>query len=155
MASASTYGILTPLLVRPAAEPGTYQIAAGHRRYDAAKKLKLPTVPVQIREMDDREYMEVLHVENLQQEDVHPLDEAVSYKELLEKGTYDIATLSAKIGKSETYLHQRLKLNDLSKEAQKLFAEEKIGFGHAVIHAKLDRRQQKDTCMTLMSRRCE
>src|SRR5262245_30512 len=144
MASVSTYGILTPLLVRPAAEPGKYQIAAGHRRYDAATMLKLSTVPVQIREIDDKEYMEVLHVENLQREDVHPLDEAIGYKELLKNGGYDIATLSAKIGKSEGYLHQRLKLNDLIKEAQKLFADEKIGFGHAVILARLDKKQQKD-----------
>jgi len=86
----------------------------------------------------------VLHVENLQREDVHPLDEAISYKELLKNGGYDLATLSAKIGKSEGYLHQRLKLNDLIKEAQMLFADDKIGFGHAVIPARLDKKQQKD-----------
>src|SRR5262249_62228595 len=64
MASVSTYGILTPLLVRPAAEPGKYQIAAGHRRYDAATMLKLPTGPVEIRKMDGKEDMEVVQVEN-------------------------------------------------------------------------------------------
>src|SRR5262245_49162688 len=66
MASISAHGILTPLLVRPLKEPGRYQIAAGHRRYEAAKKLNLPAVPVQIRDMDDNEYLEILHVENLQ-----------------------------------------------------------------------------------------
>src|SRR5262245_36665663 len=54
LASVSTYGILTRLLVRPAAEPGKFQVAAGHRRYDAATKLKFATVPVQIREMTRR-----------------------------------------------------------------------------------------------------
>lgn len=144
MASILTHGILTPLLVRPLPEPGKYQIAAGHRRYEAAKHLSLATVPVQIRDMEDTEYTEILHVENLQREDVHPLDEAIGYKELLERGGYDVTTLAARIGKSETHVYQRLKLNDLIKECQKLFIEGVIGFGHAVILARLDRKQQKE-----------
>jgi ParB family chromosome partitioning protein len=144
MASISTHGILTPLLVRPMAETGKYQIAAGHRRFEVAGKLKLVTVPVQIREMGDKEYLEILQVENLQREEVHPLDEAAGYKELLEQGGYDVTTLAGRIGKSEAYVYQRLKLNDLVKEAQKLFLENRIGFGHAVILARLDRKQQKD-----------
>jgi len=125
-------------------EAGKYQIAAGHRRYEAAKNLSLATVPVQIRDMEDTEYMEILHVENLQREDVHPLDEAIGYKELLARGGYDVTTLAARIGKSETHVYQRLKLNDLIKEGQKLFLEGAIGFGHAVILARLDRKQQKE-----------
>ncbi len=144
MASISTHGILTPLLVRPMPEAGKYQIAAGHRRYEAAKKLSLATVPVQIREMEDNEYLEILHVENLQREDVHPLDEAAGYKELLDQGGYDVATLAARMSKSETHVYQRLKLNDLIKEGQKLYLENTIGFGHAVILARLDKKQQKD-----------
>src|SRR2546427_11179855 len=128
MASISTHGILTPLLVRPIQDSGKYQIAAGHRRYEAAKKLSLVTVPVQIREMDDKEYMEILHVENLQREDVHPLDEATGYKELLEQRGYDIATLSARLGKCETHVYQRLKLNELIKEGRKQFLEDPNGF---------------------------
>src|SRR5438552_12466269 len=120
MASILTHGILTPLLVRPMPEAGKYQIAAGHRRYEAASKLGMATIPVQVREMSDTEYLEILHVENLQREDVHPLDEAVGYKELLENGGYDVATVAARIGKSETHVYQRLKLNDLIKEGQKL-----------------------------------
>jgi ParB family chromosome partitioning protein len=144
VASISTYGIVTPLLVRPLSESGKYQIAAGHRRYEAAKKLNLATVPVQIREMDDKEYLEILHVENLQHEDIHPLDEAVGFKQLLEQGGYDITTLACKLAKSEGYVYARLKLNDLTKEAQKLYLEAKIGFGQAVILARLDKKQQKD-----------
>ena len=144
MASIVTHGILTPLLVRPAPEVGKYEIAAGHRRYDAAKKLGMPTLPVQVREMTETEYLEILHVENLQRKDVHPLDEALGYKELLEQGGYDVATIAVRIGKSETHVYQRLKLNDLIKEGQKLFLDDRIGFGHAVILARLDRKQQKD-----------
>jgi len=144
MASISAHGILTPLLVRPLPEAGKYQIAAGHRRFEAARKLSLVTVPVQVREMEDQEYFEILHIENLQRQDIHPLDEAVGFKELLDHGGYDVTTLAGKIGKSETYVYQRLKLNDLIKEAQKLFLDDRIGFGHAVILARLDKKQQKD-----------
>jgi ParB family chromosome partitioning protein len=144
MASISTHGILTPLLVRPMPEAGKYQIAAGHRRFEAARKLSLVTVPVQVREMEDQEYFEILHVENLQRQDVHPLDEAIGFKELLDHGGYDVTTLSARIAKSEAYVYQRLKLNDLIKEAQKLFLGDRIAFGHAVILARLDKKQQKD-----------
>jgi len=144
MASIATHGILTPLLVRPMQEAGKYQIAAGHRRFEAARKLSLVTVPVQVREMEDQEFLEILHVENLQREDVHPLDEAAGFKELLDHGGYDVATLSGKIGKSEAYVYQRLKLNDLIKEAQKFFLNDRIGFGHAVILARLDKKQQKE-----------
>src|SRR5262249_28321787 len=59
-------------------------------------------------------------------------------------GGYGVTTLAARIGKSDAYVYQRLKLNDLVKEAQKLFLENRIGFGHAVILARLDRKQQKD-----------
>src|SRR2546426_7201035 len=118
VASISLHGILTPLLVRPIPGSGKYQIAAGHRRYETAKKLNLATVPIQVRDMEDKEYLEILHVENLQREDVHPLDEAVGYKELLEQG-YDAATLAGRLAKSEGHVRQRLKLNDLIKEAQK------------------------------------
>ena len=100
-------------------------------------------MPVQIRPMDDKEYLEILHVENLQREDVHPMDEAAGYKELLEQG-YDVASLSARLGKSETHVRQQLKLNDLIKDAQKLFLEGKMGFGHAIILARLEKHQQKD-----------
>src|SRR4030095_7689625 len=93
MASISTHGILTPLLVPPMPDSGKYEIAAGHRPFEAARKLSLLTVPVQIREMEDTEYLEILHVENLQREDVHPLDEAVGYKELMEQGGYDVTIL--------------------------------------------------------------
>src|SRR5437899_3278432 len=144
MASIAIHGILTPLLVRPTGATGKYQIVAGHRRYEAAKKLSLATVPVQIREMEDKEYLELLHVENLQREDIHPLDEAASYKQLLEDGGFDVATLAARLAKPEAHVRQRLKLNDLIKDGQKLYLENKIGFGHAVVLARLDKKQQKD-----------
>jgi ParB family chromosome partitioning protein len=143
MASISTHGILTRLLVRPFEQSGKYQIAAGHRRYEAAKKLHWTRVPVQIRQMDDKEYMEILHVENLQREDVHPMDKAIGYKQLLVQG-YDVAALPARLGKSETHVYQQLKLNDLISEAQKLFLEVKMVFGHAVVLARLEKKQQKD-----------
>lgn len=78
--------ILTPLLARPNGKFADFEIAAGHRRYRAALEtgLDLP-VPVMVREMSDAEFLEVLTIENLQREDVHPMDEALGYRELCEK----------------------------------------------------------------------
>ncbi len=75
-------GILAPLLVRPNGA-GEYEIAAGHRRLQAAKNVKLEAAPVLIREMDDTEFLEVLTIENRQREDIHPLDEANGYRTLM------------------------------------------------------------------------
>lgn len=137
-------GILTPLLVRPNAPAGdSYEIAAGHRRYNAAKEIDLQSVPAIIREMDDIEFLEILTIENLQREDVHPLDEAQGYRTLMEKAGYDVAVIAAKVGKSESYVYQRLKLVELIPEAQKAFADEKITAGHAILIARLQPNDQK------------
>lgn len=137
-------GILTPLLVRPNAPAGdSYEIAAGHRRYNAAKEIDLQSVPAIIREMNDIEFLEILTIENLQREDVHPLDEAQGYRTLMEKAGYDVAVIAAKVGKSESYVYQRLKLVELIPEAQKAFADEKITAGHAILIARLQPNDQK------------
>jgi len=73
-ASIAAKGVLTPLLVRPNA--AGYEIAAGHRRYRAAKAAGVDQVPAIVREMTDTEFLEILTIENLQREDVHPLEEA-------------------------------------------------------------------------------
>lgn len=137
-------GILTPLLVRPNASAGDgYEIAASHRHYNAAKEIDLQSIPAIIREMDDIEFLEILTIENLQREDVHPLDEAQGYRTLMEKAGYDVAVIAAKVGKSESYVYQRLKLTELIPEAEKAFADEKITAGHAILIARLQPNDQK------------
>lgn len=147
-------GILVPLLVRPLnwksngfgnlATHDGYEVVAGARRYRAAKAAGLQAIPVIARILDDEQMLEVQVIENLQREDVHPLEEAEGYKQLLAKGKYEIETLADKIGKSVSYIYQRLKLAELVPAAKKAFQEEKITAGHAILLARLQPLEQKE-----------
>lgn len=134
-ASIRTKGVLTPLLVRPNA--AGYEIAAGHRRYRAAKLAGVDAVPIIVQELTDVEFLEILTIENLQREDVHPLEEAAGYQQLLDKGGYDVARIAERVGKSIKYVYDRMKLLSLTKDAQQLFLEDKITAGHAILLARL------------------
>ena len=142
-ASVKQHGVLTPLLVRADGRSG-YEIIAGARRYRAAKAAKLEQLPVRVLELDDAQALEFQVIENLQREDVHPLDEALGYQALLKDGKYDVPAIAAKVSKSESYVYQRLKLAALIPEAQKAFFDEKITAGHAILIARLQPKQQKD-----------
>ncbi len=114
-------GVLVPLTVRPC-PGGYYEIAAGHRRYRAAKLAGLEEVPAIVRAMDDLTFLEAVTIDNLQREDIHPLEEATGYQELLKH--YDVATIAQKIGKSASYVY--------------------LTAGHAVQIARLDPKHQKE-----------
>lgn len=139
-ASAKEHGIRTPLIVRPNADG--FEIAAGHRRFRAASAAGLATVPAIVRDMTDDEFLELLNFENLQREDVHPLEEADGYRTLMEKSGHDVDTIAAKIGKSVSYVYQRLKLADLTAKVREAFLEEKITAGHAILIARLQPKDQ-------------
>ena len=140
-------GIMQPLIVRQdLVKAGTaprYEIAAGHRRYRAAKMAKLSMVPCLVREMTDQQFMEFLNIENLQREDVHPLDEAKGY-EVLMAAPYKmkVETIAAKVGKSIKYVYDSKKLLELTKAAQQLFWDGVIDKGHAILLARLTSAQQ-------------
>jgi len=136
-------GVITPLLVRPFGAAG-FEIAAGHRRFRAAKVAGRDSVPVIVREMPDDEFLEVLTIENLQREDVHPLEEGQGYAELLSRPGYDVESLAAKLGKSESYVAQRLKLVDLVPDLQEDFLGDRFGFSHALVLARLQAKDQKE-----------
>ncbi len=149
------HGVLSPLLVRPrveetaAAEFNYYEIVFGARRYRAAKMAGLAEVPVRIRELTDQQVLEVQIVENVQRADVHPLDEALGYQALLDQAGYTVITISEKVGKSASYIYQRLKLADLEKPLQKAFFDNGISPGHAILLARLqpaDQRRAFDEC---------
>lgn len=139
-ASIKSHGVLTPLLVRPNAKG--YEIAAGHRRYRAAKAAGLTEVPAIVRGMTDQEFLEVLTIENLQREDIHPLDEAQGYQALLRIKGYDVARIAERVGRSVKYVYDRIKLLNLTKEAQSLFLGDKITAGHAILLARLTKEEQ-------------
>ena len=121
-----------------------FEIAAGHRRYRAAKEVGLTEVPAVIREMSDAEFMEVITIENLQREDVHPLDEADGYNRLITVCGYDVPGIAARIAKDESYVYRRLKLRDLTEKIQEAFLHDKITLGHAILIARLQPKDQEE-----------
>lgn len=148
-ASIRETGIHEPLIVRP--YPGDvdydFEIVAGERRYRAAKLAGLETVPAMVRELTDEQAMEIQLIENLQREDVHPLEEGEGYRRLLASGKYSVKTLAQKIGRdgmSDSYVYARLKLADLIEPAKKAFLAGKIEEGHAVLIARRSPKDQAD-----------
>ncbi len=150
-ASVKSVGVLTPLLARPIPKNGGYELAAGSRRLRAAKAAGIKQLPVIVRDMDDKTLLEIIMIENLQREDVHPLDEAAGYHELIKKHGYDAAGVAEKIGKSESYIWKRLKLSTLIPEAQKAFADERCTVGHAIRIARLQPEEQKEVVESFFS----
>ncbi len=121
-------GILQPLLVRT---KGTkYEIIAGERRYRAAQLAGLEEVPVIVREFSDQETLEIALIENLQREDLNPLEEARGYKNLLEFGITQEEAAQA-VGKARSTVTNALRLLMLSQNAQQALAEGTITAGHA------------------------
>ena len=112
--SFKSQGVLQPLLVR-AIDEDKYEVVAGARRLRAAKLAELSKVPARVVELSDAAVRESQLTENLAREDVHPYEEAIALKGILqlEGAQYDIASLSARLGKSQSYLTQRMRLTEL------------------------------------------
>jgi ParB/RepB/Spo0J family partition protein len=147
-ASIKQKGILVPLLVRPideSKEGSQYEIVDGARRFRAARKAGLAEAPVRIVKLNDEEAMEIRLIVGLQSDDLHPLEEALGYKRLLETARYDVTQLAEKISKSVSYVYQRLKLAELTPDVQKAFLSEKISAGHAILIARLQPPDQAKT----------
>ena len=136
------HGILTPLLVRPIeprnGQPNAVEIVAGHRRYAAAMALGLQDMPVTIRDLTDDEAREAAIIENLQREDLAPLDEAAAYHELLARPGQTPAMVAAAVGKSPAHVGRRLKLLNLVPQAQDALREGQLGVAHAELLTKLE-----------------
>jgi ParB/RepB/Spo0J family partition protein len=140
-ASIRDKGIKTPLLVRPNGKG--YEVIAGHRRLRCAKAIGLEQVPVLAEKMDDDTALELLLVDNLQREGLHPLEEAEGYKHLLEtKSKYDVERIARRVGRSLKYVYDRVKLLQLTKDMQKIFRAGEITLGHAIIIARLGPAEQ-------------
>src|SRR5580658_1254060 len=144
-ASFKTQGILAPLLVREL-EESKYEVVAGARRLRAAKLAELEKLPVRVVKLTDAEAIEAQCVENLQREDIHPLEEALGFKSLLELGepAYSIATIASRAGKSEAYVYGRIRLADLIPPVAEAFLKDQITIGHALLIAKLPASQQQE-----------
>ncbi len=129
-ASVRELGVLQPVLVRAAGD-NTYELIAGERRWRAAKRAGLPLVPAIIRTVDDTSSLEQALVENLQREDLNPLDEAAAYQQLLEDFHLTHDELASRMGKSRAAISNTLRLFQLPPSVQRLVQEAKLTAGHA------------------------
>ena len=124
------HGVLQPLLVRPLLGGG-YQIVAGERRWRAARMAGVSEVPVVIRDMSDHEVMELALIENLQREDLTPLEEAQGYQSLIDQYGMTQEEIARTVGKSRPAVANALRLLHLPEDLQELVAAGKLSAGHA------------------------
>lgn len=124
------YGVLQPILVRPLGT-GMYQIVAGERRWRAARMLGLDEVPVNIKELSDLEAMQIAIVENLQRENLNPLEEASGYSELIEKFGMTQEKVAKLVGRSRSAVANAVRLLTLPESVQKMVENGDLSAGHA------------------------
>lgn len=123
-------GIIQPILVRPKGE--IYEIIAGERRWRAAQEVGMTEVPVIVRrDIDDANSLEISLIENIQREELNPVEEAVAYKELINKFEYTLDKVGQMMGKDKTTISNSLRILTLPKETLDLLEEGKITIGHA------------------------
>src|SRR5437016_10283234 len=120
-ASIREHGVLQPILVRPAGEE--YEIIAGERRWRASKLAGKETVPAIVERFDDATALEIALIENLQREDLSPLDEAVIYKKMTDELGYSIRQLAGKLGKDKGYVENRLRLASAPDDVREMVAK--------------------------------
>lgn len=129
-ASVREVGILQPVLVRTVGE-GSYELVAGERRWRAAKRAGLQTIPAIVRDVSDLQSVEQALVENLHREDLNPLEEAGAYQQLIEDFGLTHEQLSVRVGKSRAAITNTLRLFQLPPTVQKLVGEGQLSAGHA------------------------
>lgn len=135
-------GIVQPLIVRP--RDNFFELIAGERRWRASQLLKLPHVPVIIRQADDRSVLELALIENLQRENLNPIEEARGYAQLAEQFQLTQEEISAKVGKSRAVVANALRLLKLPSTVQDFVRDGKLSVGHAkVILGLADEKSQK------------
>jgi ParB family chromosome partitioning protein len=122
-------GIVQPLIVRE--RDGHLELIAGERRWRAARLVALPEVPVIVRQADDRAVLELALIENLQRENLNPIEEAQGYAQLIEQFQLTQETVAAKVGKSRTVVANALRLLKLASELQGYLRDGRLSVGHA------------------------
>lgn len=128
--SITVHGVLQPLLVRPLLSGG-YQLIAGERRWRASRMAGLKEVPVIIRELSDSEAMEIAIIENLQREDLNPIEEAEGLQALIDKCDYTQEQVAVSVGKSRPAIANALRLLKLPEEVRQMTKDGEISAGHA------------------------
>jgi ParB family chromosome partitioning protein len=131
-ASIAEKGIIQPLIVRPdPASEGQFQIVAGERRWRAAQMAQLHEVPVIVRDFDDTEVLEVAIIENIQRADLNPVEEAMGYRQLMDRFNHTQERLATAMGKSRSHIANLMRLLTLPDEVQGYLRDGQLSAGHA------------------------
>jgi len=128
-ASISRHGIIQPIVVRP--HQGGYQIVAGERRWRAAQRAQIHDIPAIIRNFDDTETLEIALLENIQRQDLNPIEEAEAYRKLTELFGHSAAALAELVHKSRSHVANMMRLLELPPAIRDLVIEDKLTMGHA------------------------
>lgn len=125
-------GVIQPLIVRNSAtKPDTYEIVAGERRWRASQMARLHEVPVLIRDFSDEEVLEVAIIENVQREDLNPVEEALAYRQLVDSFGHTQEQLASALGKSRSHVANLLRLLQLPEDVMRLLRDGRLSSGHA------------------------
>src|SRR6202163_4168552 len=127
--SIRTSGIIQPLLVRP--RGGLFELVAGERRWRAAQLAGLARIPAIIREIPDEKLLELALIENIQRQELNPIEEANAYKRLIESLNLTQEEVAQRVGRDRTFVTNYLRILKLPSEIQLLLEAEKLSFGHA------------------------
>lgn len=131
-ASLRRHGVVQPVILRPSpAEPGRYQIVAGERRWRAAQLAGLHDLPAVVRELDDREILELAIIENIQRVDLDPIEEAQGFRQLIDSFGYTQTEMADVVGKSRSHLANTMRLLTLPDQVITLVRDGKLSAGHA------------------------
>jgi ParB family chromosome partitioning protein len=130
-ASIAAFGVLQPIVVRPAGEAGSYELIAGERRWRASRKAGLTTIPAVVRTADDQTSLVHAVVENIHREDLNPLEEAAAYQQLIEDFGVTHEELASRLGKGRATITNTLRLLQLPVAVQRPLVEGQLSAGHA------------------------
>lgn len=149
-------GLIQPITVKPIeGKPGEFEVVAGFRRYFAHIEAKLKTINALVKVEEEKKVIIQL-IENIQREDMHPMDEAIAFFELTrkkdgqKKAEYTAETLATALGKSKSYVFKRMKLVSLCEKGQELFRSNSISYNHALLLSRLENDIQEQAIIWLL-----
>ena len=142
-ASIKEHGVMQPVVVRPI-QDGRYELIIGERRWRASQIAGLETIPCVIREVDDLVSSEMMLVENIQREDLNPLEEAQAYKRLIDEYQLTQEQIAARVGKSRSFIANSLRLLNLPLLIQDLIIQRKLSVGHGKVLLGIPDHQQQE-----------
>jgi ParB family chromosome partitioning protein len=150
--SIKQHGLINPITLRSSMNADTFEIVAGERRWRAARHLGWTTIPAIVKQMSDQDAQAVALVENLQREDLNPIEEACGYKELLEKHGLTHDQVAESVGKPRSTVSNFIRLLELDGPVQELLKHKKIEVGHAKLLVSLSKNIQGDLANSVASK---